>query len=51
MAHVAGMPVMRRLRRMGEEIDDDNLDKFEQLRQALDAAFTALVKEKPEDAA
>ena len=51
MTTVAGLPVMRRLRRMGEEIGDDQLERFERLRQTLEADFTAMIEEHPDDAA
>jgi len=41
-AEVAAMPLMRRLRRMGEEIDTEEPEAFEQLRQKLEAAFSGL---------
>jgi V/A-type H+-transporting ATPase subunit A len=51
MTRVAAMPVIRRLRRMGEEIDADSLESFDRLRETLEAEFTALVRENPENAA
>ena len=37
---------MRQIRRMGEDIDDDEQQvKFDELRRALDAAFTRLTRE------
>ena len=39
---IGTLPVMRRLMRMGEEISEDELDKFNELRIELDAAFTHL---------
>jgi V/A-type H+-transporting ATPase subunit A len=39
---IASLPVMRRVMRMGEEIGEDNLDKFSGLGAELDAAFTDL---------
>jgi V/A-type H+-transporting ATPase subunit A len=50
-ARIIALPVIRRLRRMGEEIDDSEAEAFQRLRQALEAAFTTLAKESPEDAA
>jgi V/A-type H+-transporting ATPase subunit A len=41
---VATMPVMRQLRRLGEEIGDDALERFDQLRERLEADFTALTR-------
>jgi len=43
---INALPVMRRIRRMGEDIDDDEPQvKFDELRRALDAAFTRLTRE------
>jgi len=43
---INALPVMRRIRRMGEDIDDDEQQvKFDELRRALDAAFTRLTRE------
>ena len=39
---INSLPIMRRLMRMGEEISEDELDKFNELRIELDAAFTHL---------
>jgi len=39
---ISSLPIMRRLMRMGEEISEDELDKFNELRIELDAAFTHL---------
>jgi V/A-type H+-transporting ATPase subunit A len=50
-ARLAAMPVLRQLRRMGEEIGEDALERFDRLRQTLEAEFTALLRDKPEDAA
>ena len=41
---IAGLPVMRRLMRMGEEIGEDDLDKFDQLRTELDGALETLLR-------
>ena len=40
---IAALPIMRRLMRMGEEIGEDDLDKFKELRSELDGAFTQLM--------
>jgi V/A-type H+-transporting ATPase subunit A len=48
-AAVAAMPLMRRLRRMGEEIDAEEPEAFEQLRQKLEAAFSGLTGSAPGD--
>ncbi|MEN8213006.1 MAG: V-type ATP synthase subunit A [Pseudomonadota bacterium] len=39
---INGLPLLRRLMRMGEEIGEEELDRFKQLRSDLDAAFTQL---------
>jgi V/A-type H+-transporting ATPase subunit A len=39
---IAALPVMRRLRRMGEEIDAEALDEFETLRARLESDFSGL---------
>jgi len=49
-AKVAALPVMRRLRRMGEEIDAAALDEFDGLRQKLEADFTGLTRSSQDDA-
>jgi len=41
---IAELPVLRRLQRMGEEIGENQLDKFAELRSALDAAMADLGK-------
>ncbi len=47
---ISALPVMRRLRRMGEEIGDDELEKFDELRLELDAECTQLTKRAARDA-
>ena len=47
---VAALPVMRRLRRMGEEIDAAALDEFDRLREKLEADFTGLTRSSQDDA-
>ena len=42
---ISSLPVMRRLMRMGEEIGEADLDKFEDLHVELDAAFATLMQE------
>ncbi len=49
-AKVAALPVMRRVRRMGEEIDAAALDEFDRLRQKLEADFTGLIRSSQDDA-
>ncbi len=41
---IAALPVMRRLRRMGEDIGESELEKFDELRQELDEACLRLSK-------
>jgi len=38
------LPVMRRLRRMGEDIGEDEMEKFNQLRNAMVSEFTQLTR-------
>jgi V/A-type H+-transporting ATPase subunit A len=49
-AAVAALPVMRRLRRMGEEIDTDVPDAFEALRRQLEADFAGFAGSGGDDA-
>lgn len=49
-AKVAALPAMRRLRRMGEEIDAEALDEFDRLRQKLEADFSGLTRSSQGDA-
>ena len=42
METVSALPVMRKLMRMGEEISEDNLEKYNDLRIELDDAFAQL---------
>jgi V/A-type H+-transporting ATPase subunit A len=51
VAAMAALPVMRRLRRMGEEVDDEALETLDQLRQALETDFTGLTRSTAGDAA
>jgi V/A-type H+-transporting ATPase subunit A len=39
---IAALPVLRRLQRMGEEIGDDAMDRFDLLQRELDSQFYAL---------
>ena len=39
---IAALPVMRKLMRMGEELGEDDLEKYDDLRSELDDAFTHL---------
>jgi V/A-type H+-transporting ATPase subunit A len=43
------LPVMRRLRRMGEEIGDDELEKFDALRQELEVECNRLTMQAARD--
>jgi len=40
---ITALPIMRRLMRMGEEIGEDELDRFDGLRVELDAVFSGLL--------
>ncbi len=42
VAAIEAMPILRRLRRMGEEIGDDAVERFEDLHTEVDAAVAAL---------
>ncbi|MGD8936406.1 MAG: V-type ATP synthase subunit A [Thiogranum sp.] len=50
VADISALPVMRRLRRIGEEIDEDAPDAFEALRQKLEADFAGLAGRAGNDA-
>jgi V/A-type H+-transporting ATPase subunit A len=41
---IAEIDILRRLQRMGEEIGEDQLDAFEELRAKMEQTFTALGK-------
>ncbi len=41
---IATLPVMRKLMRMGEEIGEDDLDRFKDLNTELDSTFTDLMR-------
>ena len=41
---ITALPVMRKLMRMGEEIGEDDLEKYNELRMELDTAFTDLTR-------
>ncbi len=41
---ISRLPVMRRLRRMGEDIGDDSLEEFGELRQRLDAEMAEVTR-------
>ena len=38
------LPIMRRLRRMGEDIGEDEMEKFDQLRNDMLSEFTQLTR-------
>ena len=42
---ISNLPIMRRLMRMGEEIGEADLDKFEDLHVELDTAFAMLMQD------
>ncbi|HYQ71338.1 MAG TPA: V-type ATP synthase subunit A [Gammaproteobacteria bacterium] len=50
VAAINALPVVRRLRRMGEEVADDQLEEFEALRQELEAECTRLTSQVARDA-
>jgi V/A-type H+-transporting ATPase subunit A len=41
---ISSLAVMRRLRRMGEDIGEDQLDRFAELQRALETEFTQLTR-------
>ena len=48
---ISTLPVMRRLMRMGEEIGEDDLDRFDELRVDLDGVFSRLTHGSKQDSA
>ena len=42
---ISSLPVLRKLMRMGEEIGEDDLEKFAELNTELDSAFTDLMRD------
>ena len=48
---LSAMPVMRKLRRMGEEIGEDEVDRFDELRDELDEAFEHLIRSAKQETA
>ena len=42
---ISTLPVLRKLMRMGEEIGEDDLEKFAELNTELDSAFTDLMRD------
>jgi len=47
---IGELPVMRELRRMGEDIGDDRLEQFDELQRRLDAAIAELTRRSSADA-
>jgi V/A-type H+-transporting ATPase subunit A len=47
---IGELPVMRELRRMGEDIGDDRLERFDELQRRLDAAIAELARRSSADA-
>jgi V/A-type H+-transporting ATPase subunit A len=47
---ISQLPVMRELRRMGEDIDDERLEQFGELQRRLDAGMTELTRRVAADA-
>jgi V/A-type H+-transporting ATPase subunit A len=43
---IASLPLMRRLRRMGEEIGEDELERFGELTRQVDDAFDRMAQEE-----
>jgi V/A-type H+-transporting ATPase subunit A len=46
---ITALPVMRKLMRMGEEIGEDDLEKYNELRMELDTAFTDLTRSSKQE--
>lgn len=46
---IESMPLLRRLRRMAEEIGDDEIERFESLHQEIDRAVAELSSGEPEE--
>ena len=42
---IAGLPVMRQLKRLGEEIGEDRMEEFDALERRIESQFAALMKE------
>jgi V/A-type H+/Na+-transporting ATPase subunit A len=47
VAEIAGLPLLRRIRRMGEEIGNDEVDRFEKLQAGIDAQLGASGRDAP----
>ena len=41
---IGEIDILRRLQRMGEEIGEDEIDKFNELRSSLESAMADLIK-------
>jgi hypothetical protein len=50
VAAINSLPVLRQLRRMGEEIDNDDPEQFSVLGKTLEVAFAALANGSAEHA-
>jgi V/A-type H+-transporting ATPase subunit A len=48
--NITSLPILRRLRRMNEDIGEDNMDKFETLRKEIENIFAKLVSEAEQHA-
>lgn len=48
---ISALPVVRRLMRMGEEIGEDDIEKFDELRAELDSVFSRLRDDTKQEAA
>ena len=46
---INNLPLLRRLRRMSEDIGENNLERYDELRTELENAFAALVKKELSD--
>jgi len=47
---ISALPVIRKLMRMGEEIGEDDLEKYDELRIELDAVFSDLMRSTKQEA-
>jgi V/A-type H+-transporting ATPase subunit A len=48
--NITSLPILRRLRRMNEDIGEDDMDKFETLRKEMENIFAKLVSEAEQHA-
>lgn len=44
---IASLPILRQLKRLGEEIGDDEIEQFEEIKVELDSVFDHLTGSKP----